>query len=157
MGMYTLFHASFCLKIDAPADVKSALFKLSDGQNPELDHEFFKSERCTSLFRCSSAYFLDREQELNSVSNGHEYDQPEQVVVRVSSSLKNYGSEIEKFVDWVKPYIDMKSGPVIYSRYEETERNKIHVGPSEILQADYSALQDYTRSLEAKLSPTSKP
>ncbi len=127
MGMYTLFHASFVVKVDAPVEIKDALFKLADGQSAPIDHPFFKCERATLLFTCSSAYFYDAEQGLCIVQNGHEYDSPEQVTVRVRSSLKNYNGEIEKFVDWIKPHIDPESGPVIYSRYEETNQNKVFV------------------------------
>lgn len=125
MGMYTLFHASFATKTYAPVEVKNALIQLADGQNPNLGHPFFKCVQCTALFRCSSAYF--NEPSYCFVEVGHEYDSPNTVWVRVQSSLKNYHGEIEAFVDWIKPHIDERSGPVIYSRYEETGLNKKYI------------------------------
>lgn len=126
MGMYTLFHCDLVLKKDTPADILGALAMLTDNNKAEQEivtidpHPFLKCDRKRSLFHCASSYFRDNEQGRCYFNKEHYdfgYSWQERYVLRVSSSLKNYNSEIETFCNWIEPFVEYG---VAYSRYEES-------------------------------------
>jgi hypothetical protein len=130
MGMYTLFYCNVALKPETPSEMIDALKVLAQIDDSRMekikafkwpDHEFFSCERFTMLFTCSSAYFSDNEQGVCSLrqetKNPCDYWGNDNVwVLKVKNSLKNYDGEIQKFVDWIKPWL---YEGVIFSEYEE--------------------------------------
>ena len=117
MGMYTEIFVSVRL-YKMPEDVFSVLqFLVNGGEMPkELPkHEFFETNRWQHVLTMSSYYFIPR-----SV-NEFFYDEIAAQWFLVSlSNLKNCGSEIEKFFDWLMPFIDASEGEMAgYYRYEE--------------------------------------
>jgi len=111
MGYYTEFVFACELKDNVPEDVvqilKFIILDESTGESVPLpDHELFATDRWHCIGLCSSYYFAFTEPCSNLVYD--EISKSWKVVIR--SSLKNYCNEIEKFVDWLKPYIERGSG-----------------------------------------------
>lgn len=106
MGMYTELIFGADLKKDTPKNVIEAL-KYMIGDTEEKPKDFPLPEgRCEWLFRGSSYYFGVSK----SVSNMWYDDIGKNWVLSTRSNIKNYGGEIEAFLDWIKPYIDGGSG-----------------------------------------------
>lgn len=112
MGMYTEFHFFGELRRDAPAQVVAVMQYLLNDVGDEsaaegLEHPFFECDRWHFIGGGSSCGTLT----LSKLS-GCEF--------AINCSLKNYNGEIEKFVDWVMPYLDNYNGEFLgYSRYED--------------------------------------
>lgn len=123
MGMYTQLHFASELKKDAPKEVIEIL-KYMAGSNLELeelknlpDHAFFECSRWDILFKCDSYYF-DYNTHCDFFFDGI----TDSWHLSVTSNLKNYSHEIDKFIDWITPYLNKRDGEFLgYSRYEETE------------------------------------
>lgn len=124
MGMYTEFVCALKIKNNTPKEVINILDFMSNGNEKikaeELilpNHDLFECSRWVYMFRSDSYYF-------NGVTNtifkrdetfGYYY-------LTIRTNLKNYDGEIEKFLDWIKPYIECYGNEFLgYSRYEEFE------------------------------------
>lgn len=100
MGNYTELVFKAEVKKDLPKevlDILNCLFNgASDIPKPEVlpDHEFFKTERWHLIGRGCSAYHVPWAS--SCFQEGHVFSR---------SDIKNYDSEIEKFIDWVTPYL----------------------------------------------------
>lgn len=121
MGMYTEIHFNSELKPNLPQNVVDVLqYMIDQNKNePALpDHEFFKCERWTILFTCDSYYFdADTYSTLrfDDISNAY--------YLCVRANLKNYDNEIQKFIDWIMPYLAKYEGEFLgFYRYEESEQ-----------------------------------
>jgi hypothetical protein len=117
MGMYTELVCSFELIHDVPEEVLTILNNLLDQSHrfhPSKvpDHEFFKCDRFEQIFLGCSYYFspAGSMSDLRHDVNGTRY-------LTVRSSLKNYRNEIQKFLDWISPYIGFEQY-IGYYRYE---------------------------------------
>lgn len=76
------------------------------------DNEFFRCDRFKFIFLCDSYYFD------GYTNSGIEYDHiDEKYHIVVNSNLKNYDDEIDKFLNWIQPYIDTE-GFLGYKRFE---------------------------------------
>lgn len=112
MGMYTDFYYTFFLK-DAPDEVLEILdcVNVSNVDPPKKlpKHEFFKCPRWESTF---GDYETNRNwQEWP----GGYLDVSDITVIGGHSNFKDYDQEIEKFIDWLEPYI---VGGAAWSHYE---------------------------------------
>ena len=122
MGMYTEFHFNSKLKRNVPPNVIEIL-KFMVGQTeakPDLpDHPLFATDRWDTMLRTDSAYFdADTHSTLR-----YEEGPKARYVLCIRCNLKNYEGEIEKFVDWIMPYLSKIPGEFLgFSRYEETEQ-----------------------------------
>lgn len=120
MGMYTEIHFNSELKQNLPEDVVNILQYMIDSKNEPVlpDHEFFMCDRWRSLFRMDSYYFdADTHSTLRFDEISHAY------YLCVRANLKNYDSEIEKFLDWITPYLAKDEGEFLgFYRYEENEQ-----------------------------------
>jgi len=120
MGMYTELHFNAELKKDTPQAVIEILkFMIGeiDEQPPVPYHSLFeKTQRWPWMLRSDSYYFdADTHSTLR-------YDNQESYYLCIRCNLKNYDDEIEKFIDWVMPYLDKDEGEFLgFSRYEETQ------------------------------------
>jgi hypothetical protein len=127
MGMYTEIHFRAELVSDVPEEVLAVLRHLVDWEEPEPetlpDHELFQCPRWDMLGQCSSAYFPDHpESSLTFEGVGLR-----RWSVFLNADLKNYGSEIEKFFDWIDPYVRGSQGQFLgYSLYEEDDNPIIY-------------------------------
>lgn len=117
--MYTELHFNSELKKDIPQNIIDILQYMIDHENePALpDHEFFQTSRWSSLFTMGSYYFdADTHSTLRKDEITNSY------FLCVRSNLKNYDSEIEKFINWIMPYLAKYEGEFLgFYRYEETE------------------------------------
>lgn len=130
MGMYTELVLACALKGELPEDVRYALnvmlYAEEIADKSKLPkHPLFETERWDLLFTCSSYSFAAATTRLmvhNDIKNIYR--------LTVISSLKNYDKVIEKFIDWITPYIekeytalnrDDKKEFIGWCRYEEAE------------------------------------
>ncbi len=119
MGMYTELHFNVELERDAPDSVRAILEHMvrttdEDVEAPDLpDHLLFKTERWDFMLHCDSYYFPA---DTHSTFRRDEIGDAWYLCVR--TNLKNYGGEIEKFLDWVLPYVDADNECLGYYRYE---------------------------------------
>ena len=109
MGMYTEIIFGCELKKDTPEVVVNVLrYMCGEIEKPsELpEHEFFEEDNRDYLFKSASYYFGTSKPNqhiwFDKISNSWK--------ISARGNIKNYGNEIEKFLDWIKPYIDSGSG-----------------------------------------------
>jgi hypothetical protein len=119
MGMYTEISFRATLKRDAPEEVVSALRAMIDLEKPEAlpSHPLFECPRWDML-ACSSSYYFPAH-----APSGLEKDSIRGAwSVYLNADLKNYHDEIEKFFDWIDPYVDAAPGEFLgYELYEDVE------------------------------------
>lgn len=127
MGMYTELIFSAELDGNLPAEVNRILRFMCTGEDkPDKlpEHELFKTGRWSSLFRGSSYYFVD------TIPPIFRYDEiGEDWRLTTRANLKNYDREIEKFIDWIKPYVRGGCGGREYFAivcYEEQDEPTIY-------------------------------
>lgn len=121
MGMYTEIVIAFELKKDAPEQARNVLAYMcssKDGQPPSTpEHKLFECDRWHCFFGSCSYYFPGQPQaefKFDDISDSW--------FLTARCNLKNYGGEIEAFMDWIGPYIDAAEGEFVgYSHYEETD------------------------------------
>lgn len=122
MGMYTELYLTCEFKKELPEDVTAILqYMFSDGEQPETtpEHPFFECDRWSMVGQCSSYYFAP-------MATSELYNDGRvtgQYYLTTRSDLKNYGGEIDAFVDWVSPYLDQCEGDHLgHKRYEEDDK-----------------------------------
>lgn len=128
MGMYTALVLDARTVRDTPDDVVRILkfMTAADGAHEPWDlpkHPLFGENRWRWMLRGSSAYFpIERNPQFYKPFYG-----PDEGawLLSVGTSLKNYDDEIEKFLDWVTPYIETGIGYWIYE--EDTRITPIHI------------------------------
>lgn len=121
MGMYTKLKVEIELdhsKKDFHKVVEVLCFMLytsgRDTVKPEsvnhFNHPLFETSRWDWMFRCSSFYFDEHEP---SYLRNH--------TLYVDFDIKNYDNEIQKFLDWIRPYSSSVGDVGVY-QYEEDEQ-----------------------------------
>lgn len=104
MGMYTEIIFGAGLKAKLPEVIVSTIKKLVAGEDLKEttpDHPFFKSKR-PWLLRSGGSYYFP-----GTVEPKFWFDDiAKQWFLHFRTNIKNYDSEIEKFLDWIKPYIE---------------------------------------------------
>nr|DAI89492.1 MAG TPA: hypothetical protein [Caudoviricetes sp.] len=106
MGMYTELIFGASLKKDTSSQVINAI-KYIVGEIEEKPADFPLSEgRCEWLLRGSSYYFGVS----SPVKKFWQDEISGEWVLSSRSNIKNYGNEIEEFLDWIKPHIESGSG-----------------------------------------------
>ena len=125
MGMYT--ELVVCANIKNVPEVIAVLkymvdfFESSVGQPQLPNHPLFTTDRWRMLFHGSSYYFVPR-----AIAKLEYDDIGDYWCLITRADLKNYDSEIEKFIDWIRPYVDSENEMFAYSRYEETREPTIY-------------------------------
>lgn len=126
MWMYTELIFWATLKKDTPPEVIEVLQNMI-GEKETITKFPFAWERASYMLRCSSYYFGTNQHaslEFNDIGN--------QYKISTRSNLKNYDSEIENFLDWIKPYIEQWSwnrdmyAIVIYEESDEPTIYYLH-------------------------------
>ena len=116
MGMYTEFVLKCEVKDNLPDNVLSVLnflFNWEDEPNELMipKHPFFKCQRWRMIGHCSSYYHVPFVS--SRFADGYIFSR---------SDHKNYDGEIDKFLDWIRPYIAEFPGHCIgWSWYEEED------------------------------------
>jgi hypothetical protein len=128
MGMYTELIFGAELKKDTPNEVIEALkYMLGETETKPINFPL-PDGRCEWLFQGSSYYFAIN----NSVNKMWFDDIDKRWHLSTRSNIKNYESEIETFLEWIKPYIDGGSGGrdmyaiVIYEESDEPTVYYLH-------------------------------
>jgi hypothetical protein len=118
MGMYTEIYINVDLKEDTPNNVIEVLKAMCHME--ERDEKVLETypHRWDCLFSSMSYYTP------NTHCRSLTYDS---IALRWSllgkGDIKNYEQEIEKFFEWIIPYVDGYPGDFIgYSRYEEDQK-----------------------------------
>lgn len=92
------------------------LFGSRDVAVSKPNHDFFKTERWTCVGGSSSHYHFPH---VCNVTYSPSY-LPGELFIFSRSDLKNYGSEIESFIDWASPYLLNEPGDWVgHVFYEE--------------------------------------
>jgi hypothetical protein len=123
MGMYTQVFLAIELNSLANPDVLYTLHTMViDSMYIVNGNEkvVFESERSQIMFKCSSAYFVDV-----IVSKLKYCPYSKSWSLLVHSHFKNYDSDIEKFIEFIKPYC-RRNGLIGYSIYEEDEQPTLY-------------------------------
>jgi hypothetical protein len=123
MGSYTELNCAFSLKRDTPEEIGNALLFMTgqDDEEPERlpKHPLFSAARWRHMLRGSGAdvdaeAYGDARVELSESSGRYR--------VSIRRTFKNFDEEIEKFVDWITPYIFARPGDFIgYTRSGDVE------------------------------------
>jgi hypothetical protein len=119
MGMYTELNCAFKLRKDTPEKVIAIIrFMTEEREKPDVvDHSLFSTARWEEMLQCDSYYF-----EGDTQSTIRFDDCSNRFYVTIRCNLKNYEGEIEKFIEWITPYMEMDPGEFLgYQRHEEVE------------------------------------
>lgn len=121
MGMYTELNLGLSLIEDIPDEIVDILKYMLNDQTElvtELpNHPLFDFDTCRWRYMLQfDSYYFDARTDSSMVFD----DIDKKYHLNVRSNLKNYDSEIEKFLDFLEPYIDT-FGFIGYMRYEEDE------------------------------------
>jgi len=105
------------LKKETPERIISLLDKMCKGDvihEPLPNHPLFCTDRWSWMLISDSYYFDgDTRSTLRFDKIANQY------YLNIQCNLKNYNREIEKFIDWIMPYIDNKPGSFLgYMRSE---------------------------------------
>jgi hypothetical protein len=77
-------------------------------------HELFREGSRWNYMLCCSSYYFTGTNNTNLIDNRHNK------VLHIDTDFKNYGDEIDLFLDWITLYIDCDEKEFLgYSRYEE--------------------------------------
>jgi hypothetical protein len=134
MGMYTELVCAFELKNNVPKDIINILNYMCEGDDDFLNdveipnHELFKTSRWDFMLRSDSYYFDGATHSF--LKTDYLYPDKPMYYLNVRCNLKDYDNEIDKFIDWLKPYIDKDKENMFigYKRYEtENEPTLIYV------------------------------
>lgn len=118
MGMYTEFHFRVKVKDGSVADwLEQQIVGEQWFDEPYDDHEFFTLARWRHVFFAGGAvYQYSARGTFRRATASYEDNW-----LALSSSFKNYGSEIEAFIDWITPHLDHYRGEFLgYSLYEDS-------------------------------------
>lgn len=120
MGMYTEFHFNTELVKDTPRQVLDTLAYMTGQSQLEPssapDHPLFTTGRWNSMLGSSSYYFA-----LSPASSVDWDDIAKCHYLHVRCNFKNYGGEIEHFLDWIMPWVEAGTECLGYYRYEEND------------------------------------
>lgn len=113
MGMYTELNVAFKLKEDTPKEIVE-IIEQACGPYYDADLPF----GWPGMFQHSSYYF-----DADPGSSCRLDKISKQYHVSIRCNFKNYGSEIENFMEWVWPHLDLEDYDVFlgYKRYEEDD------------------------------------
>jgi len=121
MGMYTEFYFRANINDGPVADWLDANINGDDDwfRTPFDDHDFFTSDRWSSVLIGGGAVYQESR---TPIFRRKQACGPYHHQLVIASSLKNYGDEIESFLEWISPHLDMHVGEFLgYSLYEDSD------------------------------------
>ncbi len=108
MGMYTELIFGASIKKDAPKEVINTLHYLVNGKKLYEEVEIEKSVTDgTNVLNGGGSYYFGV---CDGVAKMWFDDIRKEWIVSSRTNIKNYGSEIQTFLEWIKPFIDSGSG-----------------------------------------------
>lgn len=120
MGMYTEFYFRANIKNGPVADWLDQ--QINNDGNFETAYDgnpFFMSNRWAHVFIGEGAVYQESRRPI--FRRKAAYGEPCDNQLVIASSLKDYGSEIESFVEWITPHLEMGEGDFLgYELYEDT-------------------------------------
>jgi hypothetical protein len=124
MGMYTEIYVNVDLKRETPDNVLQVLKAMCGQLDREQEEEAlreFPDRWCMLFSDCS--YYTPR-----TYCKYLQFDEiSKQWSLLGKGDIKNYGQEIQKFFEWVMPWVDAFEGEFIgYSRYEESDKPTLY-------------------------------
>jgi hypothetical protein len=130
MGMYTEFHYNAELLTSTPQCVIDTLaFMVGDKKDIMVlpDHPLFSHTSWQSMLRSDSYYFA-----ADTIST-FRYDNTAMAwFICIRCNLKNYSYEIERFCDWLDPWVCAEKGDFLgFSRHEEQQAPELIFKQSE--------------------------
>ena len=106
MGMYTELIFGAELKKDTPREVIDTLEYMIGKVETKPNNFPLPNGRCERLFQGGSYYFPVSDPVnkmwIDNIDN--------RCHISTRSNIKNYGGEIEAFLEWIKPHVDYGSG-----------------------------------------------
>lgn len=119
MGMYTELNIG--VKIcPTPTVVQKLNYMLGkDTEDVHIDHLLFTDQTRWEYMLLCDSYYFDGQADSKLFVDDLIPDEP-MYFLNVRCNLKNYNEEIEKFMDWLCPYIETE-GFLGYKRYEEDD------------------------------------
>jgi hypothetical protein len=134
MGMYTEFHFNAELKQDTPQTVIATLAAMLANDEPKdfaplFDHPLFQTMLWRFMLVSDSYYFP-----ADTHSTCRYDDIANSRFLCIRCNLKNYDGEIEKFIDWIMPYVDETPGEFLgfYRHEEDVQPTLIYAPDSEV-------------------------
>jgi hypothetical protein len=121
MGVYTELNMAVELNL-GEKEIKILQFMTrenlrNDPDFPIPNHPFFQTERWDWMLRAGGSYYFPYPN--RRYCDFYYDDIAESFFLNCRVNFKNYGSEIEKFIDWLSPYVDKTSSFVGHIHYEE--------------------------------------
>lgn len=119
MGMYTEFHFNSELKTDTPQqiiDLLNSMINFDKRCKILPNHPLFKTARWFSMLVSASYYFdacTNTTLQFDEISDAY--------FLCIRCNLKNYDNEIQKFVDWISPYLKKEEKEFLGFMRQETE------------------------------------
>lgn len=123
MGMYTALHFAVALKPDTPENVIAVLRYMLDvtdqmTQPSTPDHDLFHRTLRWRYMLVGDSYSF----ETDSHATLEQFPASAGWRLSVTSSFKNYSSELQLFLDWIMPYVDASYRRWLgYWMYEEDD------------------------------------
>ena len=127
MGMYTELNFNSELKENTPQDIIDILkYMVGDlAQQPIVNDTvgLFDDTRWAVMLQTDSYYF-----DADTHSTLRYDDISLTYYLCIQCNLKNYNSEIEEFIIWIKPYLNKQEGDFLgHYRYEEEKPTLIYM------------------------------
>ena len=117
MGSYTELNIGVRI-CPIPTVVQKLNYMLGeDTEDVHIDHPLFTDQTRWKYMLLSDSYYFDGKSDSKLFIDDLYPDDP-MYYLNVRCNLKNYDEEIEKFMDWLCPYIETK-GFLGYKRYEQ--------------------------------------
>lgn len=119
MGMYTELNIG--VKICPTLTVVQKLNYMlgEDTEDVHIEHPLFTDQTRYKHMLLSDSYYFDGKSDSKLFVDDLYPDEP-MYYLNVRCNFKNYDDEIEKFMDWLCPYIETE-GFLGYKRYEECD------------------------------------
>lgn len=144
MGYYTEVKVKIKLRKDTPDNVLSLLgrviiqgdlghnkpmFGFEDVFVPDIDHIFFK---------CQRWYMLLLSTNFGGISGGKFYQEKENWIIDLHTEFKNYDDEVDKFIDWVSPFVLGRKKKQYVGWYKgENDSNRTNIYINRVCQVKF--------------------
>lgn len=119
MGMYTELNIGVRIYPISTVVQKLNYMLGEDTEDVHIEHSLFTDRTRWKYMLLSDSYYFDGKSDSKLFIDNLYPDEP-MYFLNVRCNLKNYNEEIEKFMDWLCPYIETE-GFLGYKRYEEAD------------------------------------